>query len=74
MGTVGYASPEQVQGQVEEVDGRTDLYALGALLYALVCGRPPCIEDAMSITEFMIATIERPDGTAAYRVLRARAP
>src|SRR5947209_7755999 len=37
MGTVGYMSPEQVQGLV--VDGRSDLFALGCVLYELVSGQ-----------------------------------
>ncbi len=37
MGTVGYMSPEQVRA--EEVDHRSDIFAFGAILYEMLCGR-----------------------------------
>jgi serine/threonine protein kinase len=39
LGSPKYMSPEQIQG--EELDGRTDLYSLGILTYAMVAGREP---------------------------------
>jgi serine/threonine protein kinase len=42
IGAVEYMSPERTRG-TEELDARSDLYGLGATLYALLTGRPPFV-------------------------------
>jgi serine/threonine protein kinase len=48
MGTVGYMAPEQVRGLT--VDARADLFALGAVLYEMLSGRPAFKRDTAADT------------------------
>ena len=53
MGTPSYAAPEQIRGG--DLDGRTDIYAIGATLYFLLTGQTPFKGDAMSVTAQIIS-------------------
>ena len=44
MGTVDYCSPEQIEGKT--IDARSDIYALGGVLFHCLAGRPPYEKDS----------------------------
>ena len=58
MGTPAYMSPEQVNGQ--KVDGRSDIFSLGVILYELLTGRKPFKGDTMPSLMFAIMKEEPP--------------
>jgi hypothetical protein len=41
MGTPAYMAPEQARGDISMIDARTDVFALGAVLFRILAGRPP---------------------------------
>ena len=58
VGTLLYMSPEQLDGRVDEIDARTDVYALGLVLHELVVGRLPHERASPSLLEAVRATQE----------------
>ncbi len=55
-GTPIYMSPEMIMGK--EVDGRSDIYSLGVILYEMLCGDVPF--DADSAVEILMAHVDSP--------------
>ena len=64
IGTAGYMSPEQAQGS--EVDHRSDIWSLGAVLYEMVAGRSPFGGDYQQAVLYAVIN-EQPEPLNAVR-------
>ncbi|QDT01869.1 Serine/threonine-protein kinase PrkC [Rubripirellula lacrimiformis] len=70
IGTPHYMAPEQAQGESEHADQQSDVYALGAILFAALTGRPPIVAD--TIMQTLVKVIHEP--APPVRSLRPDAP
>ncbi|MDF3065099.1 MAG: serine/threonine protein kinase [Polyangiaceae bacterium] len=58
MGTPAFMAPEQAKGRWEDVDGQTDLWALGATLFTLLTGE--YVHEAQTVNETLALAVTRP--------------
>jgi serine/threonine protein kinase len=58
LGTLGFMPPEQARGRVDTIDARSDVWALGATVFSMLCGRP--VQTGETFEERLLAAMTTP--------------
>src|SRR5262249_17493121 len=61
VGTPYYMSPEQADGRIHEIDARTDVFALGAIIWEMLIGRMAFEAPALSVALYKVAFVDPPE-------------
>lgn len=71
MGTPGYMAPEQAAGDVNRIDAKIDVYALGGILFCILTGKPP--HRNKDVIKLLLSIIDGPTPQVRQLVPRASA-
>jgi serine/threonine protein kinase len=77
LGTAAYMPPEQATGRIGEIDQRSDVYSLGAILYEMLTLQPPVDNEGGYLTMLMRVTqgeIVPPEARTPDRAKRGKVP
>jgi serine/threonine protein kinase len=69
MGTAGYMAPEQARGQSDQIDGRTDVFSVGAVLFRAISGRR--VHEKKNTFDMVLAAMKDPAPSFAQVVPQA---
>ena len=58
LGTPNYMSPEQATGMVDEIDHRTDQWALACIAWEMLSGRPPFVAEELSALLYQVINLD----------------